>query len=561
MRLRDKASRILSSVRKIARDWTRELKERGISPFFGWLLTGAFAFYLFAIFTAHSFLEHLEIGIKPPVLLVPLWICAAAVAIAGVCLWSKRFGKRLMSAPDSTIPSWQVGVGVFLVYFAWLVFMWVNPEAKGSDTWDQLQQAYNFRFNDWHPILHTFSLYLITRIHDSLFAIATVQVIAFSALAAWLYWTLRRMASGRVTLLVTLFVALNPVNFIMLRIVRKDVDFALVALGVSIAVLNIVASRGEWLKRNVNVVLLALLLFLTTFYRHNGIFFTAPLCLGLAFARMSRSARIRLFAAFVVLATLAACYQGAKHASCLTSRGVIQTGEIVKGQRFAESIGLLMCGITEAYVNSYEQTPDEAKALMSKFGERSQIKDVYRGDYNSVKFNAKDDPTLIIVRNTTPKELLEIFLMTARAAPHAVMKSILHVTSLVWDPLRTDPPLPRLSFLKRELLCPISIVLSTPVGCVFASVGFWMLVLVGVATVGFVYRRRTAWLVSVPWLCYGFGTMCFLSHNDWRFFYALVLCAPLAVAVLFMRRQNDERTDEAANVTAAGDTPMGYRGG
>ncbi len=146
--------------------------------------------------------------------------------------------------------------------------------------------------------------------------------------------------------------------------------------------------------------------------------------------------------------------------------------------------------------------------------------------------------SLYLIVVFTGHAILEMFIRTVRTAPKAVMRPILHVTSLVWDPLRASPPtgVPE-SSLKRDFCWPINVLMATPIGCVFGSVGFWMLVLVGVSTVGFVYRGRTAWLLAVPWLCYGFGTMCLLCGDDWRFFYALVLCAPLALAVLFMKKQ------------------------
>ena len=538
MRLRDKASRILSSVRKIARDWTRELKEHGVSPFFGWLLTGAFAFYLIVVFTGHAILEKEGRGILPPTFTMPVWIVLVALVVAAICIYGKPFVERFMDGGESTVPAWKVGVGVFLLFFAWLVVL--QPGFTSPDTIHQMQQVHDFRFNDWHPILHTFSLCLITRIHDSPFAVATVQMVAFSALIAWLYRTLQRMTSGRVVWFVTLFVALNLVNFAMLCVIWKDIAFAQATLGVSIAVLNIIASRGDWLKRISHVGLLSFLLFLATFYRHNGIFFTAPLCLGLAFSRMSRAARLRLFAAFAVFATLALSYQSIKQSEWLASRGVIDV-QHDKGQRFAESVGLPMSGMLGAYVNAYERMPVDAQNFISHFGGREKILEAYRGDYNSVKFKMGGiGPTKTIAANSTPKSLLGMFIRTARAAPKAVMRPILHVTSLVWDPLRASPPtcVPE-SSLKRDFCWPINVLMATPIGCVFGSVGFWMLALVGVATVGFVYRGRTAWLLSVSWLCYGFGTMCLLCGNDWRFFYALVLCAPLALAVLFMKRRNE----------------------
>ena len=543
MRLRDKASQSLSVARKVARDWNRELKEHGVSPFFGWLLTGAFAFYLFAIFTMHTALAK-EWGVLPLSYTIPVWIVLVAWTVVWCCLHAKPFAKNLLDSPFPSIPSWKVGVGVFVFYFAWLLIMQTCFTSPGSDTVYQMQQVQAFRFEDWHPILHTFSLYLVTRIYDSLLAVATAQLIAFSVLVAWLYGSLRRMACGRVVWLVTLFVAFNPVNFTMLRSGLKDVAFALAALGVSIAVLNIVASRGDWLKRIGNVVLLSLLLFLATFYRHNGIFFTMPLCLCLACWRMSRGSRLRLFAAFVVFAALGLAYRGVKQSAWLVSRGVIDV-QCDKGQRFVESIGLPMSGMLGVYAYNQDRMPQDAQDFISRFGGRGKILAEYRGDYNSVKFKAMKNTgkaaDKIVAENCTPKSFLGMFIRTARAAPGGVMHPILRVTSLVWDPLRADPPdvcIPA-SPLKRDLYWPIFVVMATPVSCVFGSVGFWMLILVGVATVGFVYRGRTAWLLSVPWLCYGFGTMCLLCGDDWRFFYALVLCAPLAFAVLFMKRQNE----------------------
>lgn len=524
MSLLDSANRICTWTRV----WSSEIRRHDVSLLIGWVLTIIFALYIVAVLTAHS-----SSWKRPPIILWPIWTSFVMFVIVKAGLSAKHYWRNFNPSHCQIISQRKLGVIVFLIYVAWLV---MAKSFGTNDTWTQMRQVREFCFSDWHPILHTFTMWLITRLCERLVAIVLVQIVVFSVLIAWAYKSLLRIVEYRMSLIIILLVAFNPINFQMLRGPHKDVAFALTTLGLTVSLVNAVMSRGEWFKDMCNLFLFVAFLFLSTFYRHNGIFLTVPLCFLLASWRVPGVIRLRILAALLAFAMLSVGYLGIKHSAFLVNRHIIDI-QSDSGQRYAESIGLLMCGISEAYMNSYERTPEDARLLMAHHGERNNLKEAYGGDYNSIKFSmdwtSENSPTKVIVRYSTPKSLLKTFISTAKSAPGAVAAAIRRVTAMVWDPMFSAAPIVGAgSLIGRELSWPANVLMSTPVGCLFGSIGFWMLLLVGIATIGYIFRGWSAWLLSLPMLCYGFGTMCLLCGHDWRFFYAIVLCAPISVAGL-----------------------------
>jgi len=509
--------------------WNAEIRRHRVSLLLGWFLSITFALYIVAVLTARSCSWN-----RPPIVLWPIWTGFVLLVIAKGIIYVKQCCYNFGLSHDPIIGWRKLGVVVFMIYAVWLIM--ARSCGDNPDTWDQMRQVREFCFCDWHPVLHTFSMWLITRLCERLSAIALVQIAIISILIAWAYKSLLRIIECRIALIVTLIVAFNPVNFTMLRLPLKDVAFALAALGLTISLVNAVISRGEWFKSVQNLLLFVVFLFLSTFYRHNGIFLTVPLCFMMALWRVSGAIRLRIYVALLVFAMLSAGYIGIKHSAFLVNRHIIDI-QSDSGQRYAESIGLLMCGISEAYVKSYDRTPENAKLLMAHYGERNELIEVYGGNYNSIKFQCHRlsgiPATKVITQYTTPKSLLKTFISTANSAPGQVAGAIRRTTALVWDPMFSAAPyVPSSSLIGREISWPANVFMSTPVGCPFGAIGFWMLLLVGVATMGYIFRGWSAWLLSLPMLCYGFGTMCLLCGHDWRFFYAIVLCAPISVAGL-----------------------------
>ena len=92
-------------------------------------------------------------------------------------LWSSRANRALIAGWSSVIPL----LGWWLGWF---------PGFLSGDSVDQLGQAARFEFLNFHPVTHTFSLWLVTRVWDEPGAVTLLQVLLLGGL---LGYTARRL--------------------------------------------------------------------------------------------------------------------------------------------------------------------------------------------------------------------------------------------------------------------------------------------------------------------------------------------------------------------------------
>src|SRR5262249_36550282 len=141
---------------------------------------------------------------------------------------------------------------------------------------------------DHHPIFHTFCNWLVTRVWHTPAAVALAQILALSAVVGWALALMRSWGMPRWLALGTcLLLALAPGNGLMVITVAKDTPFAIALLALTVLVLKVVASGGEWLQRPWAWLGLGVTVALVSLFRQNG-----------------------LVAAFGSVLALVACYPG-----------------------------------------------------------------------------------------------------------------------------------------------------------------------------------------------------------------------------------------------------------
>ena len=82
--------------------------------------------------------------------------------------------------------------------------------------------------------------------------------------------------------LIALYIAINPAVGMNNVCVFKDVPFTIAFIWISIIIINLIASKGIWLKSTVHLFYIIDLL-IVTLTRHNGIFYVVPLNICIAF--------------------------------------------------------------------------------------------------------------------------------------------------------------------------------------------------------------------------------------------------------------------------------------
>jgi hypothetical protein len=158
---------------------------------------------------------------------------------------------------------------IWLVY--WLAFF---PALMNVDSLAQWRQILGiWPMNDDHPAFHTLMMWLLTRLWFSPAVIALAQMVAMSGLIGWGLAGFARLGVPRVILwsVCGLF-ALSPVMGTMTITLLKDIPYGMSVLWLTLLILKIIVSHGEWLKSSRwNIVLLGVALVCVALFRHNGV--------------------------------------------------------------------------------------------------------------------------------------------------------------------------------------------------------------------------------------------------------------------------------------------------
>ena len=380
--------------------------------------------------------------------------------------------------------------------------------------------------DDWHPILHALLVSVPAWILHGQHRCLMLQALGFSCLVACLFRTLRGIGCGRyICLAVCLCTVLSPASTALVCILWKDTAFGYCALGLSLLVIRALCCGRMGVK---SATAFAVLLFLATFLRHNGFFFTFPLLCLFPFAA-PKDLRRRIVVAIAVMLAASACYVGAK--ACMSRTGVLVEGR--PGQGLSEAVGLPMTMMTACHVFAPEMMPDDARAFMDSIAPRADLVAEFDGySFNSVKF-PHEQVYRQRINEIGAAAFCGMALRTFAASPKITCRAFLRLTAVAWEPFPPSVSFARYPPVRFERS------LSTSWrGWILAAPGFHVLVLLVCFLVG--VRRcgciRSA-VLALPVLSYTFLTMLLLSGSDYRFFYITILCSyPLGLALLHCRR-------------------------
>ena len=388
--------------------------------------------------------------------------------------------------------------------------------SASPDTQWQWKQIVECKFDDWHPVMHTFSLYLFACIYKTQIFVAGCWCLIFSVYGGWFYYTMRRYGFSWWSVIPLIaFIIISPVTISALTVLWKDSAFMVTLLGIAVAMINIWYSRGEWLGKWYNQVILALLLVYAAFVRHNGIFFTLPLIVFLPLIAENKCVRRKLLVFSGIVLLLCGSYMAGRSAM-IKYNVITQDG---KAQSFHEAVGLPMSMMAHAYVNAPEKLAPEVVDFLSAQLPYDKWKEYYKGNFNSVKFSAG----VKILEDITPKEFAKLFFLSLKSAPIECMQGFFAVTSVAWDP-----------FWNHNWLWVLGIQQGVirRNGWIFAASGLYCLILL-ILTFYLLPRRGVRTLfMSLPFIAYNYGTALLLSGWDQRFFWGIIIGSVPIITVL-----------------------------
>ncbi|GMO37034.1 MAG: hypothetical protein Ta2F_13130 [Termitinemataceae bacterium] len=325
------------------------------------------------------------------------------------------------------------------------------PGAKSPDTEGQWRQVQTLKFNDWHPIIHTLFIWLVSRIINHYAFVIFAQIAVFSFGVGYLAATLEKWGfSKKIILLTGCFVILNPYTQNIMMYAWKDLALTICITYLSTMMINTYLSGGKWLEKSANVILFALLLGITSKIRHNGIFFTIPLaCLVpiCYFQKYKKSILCLIFTICIILAIRFPLYSALK--AEFLHNGII------------ESVGIPMTIMADVMVKEPQSLPMEAKEFLNKIATDDEwYQDYHTGDYNSIKFHSNSSD---VVSSIPFKDFINMTIKTIKSRPGLALIAVRDLTKFVWEldgtPDIIDVPVGTIRFFHFNVVITVPLIL------------------------------------------------------------------------------------------------------
>lgn len=463
-----------------------------------------------------------------------LWGCRRLPGgMPWVCAQRKRLCPRFFAV--------SMGLGLFLLSGSLLA---AYPGGVSYDVYNQWTQAQTGLYNSWHPVFHTLLMGLGMKLVGAYFWVLALQVLCFCAALAYLMVTLEAWGMPKALLLLveSLTVASSIVSGALMYL-WKDNAMTMGAMLLCAQSVNLYLSRGEWLNKKRNAVMMGLALAFTTLVRHNGMFYTLPLLLCVALGYGKPVKRLLPLAGTFALALVLV-------------QGPLYGGLDVVYPRntYEESIGLPMTVLMDARAKNPQALEDRTRAFLEDLADDATFAARYRpGDYNSIKFTYPREK----IHDMPPAELLSMVASTFRRDPRLALEAVNSVTDLVWDvtgknearitvsnsgDLAEVPPgHSRLNRLGQALDGFLRGMMDfAPLRWLFENIGVQMALLL-LGTLWALYRKGArALMLGLPVLLYNLGTMLLLCGNDVRFFqFSMVVPLPSLLALCQGRPGSD----------------------
>lgn len=420
-----------------------------------------------------------------------------------------------------------------------LIFITFFPGGNTPDAIDQLRQAINNTYNDWHPAIHTFLFYRIpTLICDSYMAVVIWQLIILSVLMTIVCYNFRKLGFDKKT--VYFFLAmflLNPINARTIVVVWKDIIYSFTILLLTMLMIFITKSKGEWLDKKKNIVLLGIILFFTIAFRHNGIISFAFVVLALLFLYQKSWKKIGIMTVTVL------------GIFCILTGPIYRLLNIpAHSSTLKEIIGVPLNQIAYIYNNNGELSEEDLE-YFNNIADKDIWKEKFDAtNFNSIKFAEGGLNSTYI--DSDKMEFFKFYFSVLKKNLTLAIESYYHVTSPIWslDYIGQDATIDKIeggelvtnlykissifryNFYKYEQW-----IQEMGIGNIIFSHGgnlFIIILSIGIITAkGKFYLKK--YLPFIPVLSNTLGIMLLITGKELRFVYSSILCGiPLLIYAL-----------------------------
>ncbi len=378
-------------------------------------------------------------------------------------------------------------------------FMIAILSRTSPDTITQWNQVQEFKFHDWHPVTHTFLIWLVTRIYNNQQFFLIVQAIFYAFTLGCIWKALInncRIDKGLVTFSMLIPALSHPITK-HLRIAWKDTTMMVFFLAITFCIIQIVATKGEWFKSIRNSSFFIILLVLGTLMRHNAFFFIFPLLFTLWILIEKNFLKQYVIICILILLSLGIIKQVVIPAFCETD----------KNQGYIEAIGIPMGIMSSMYAADSESVPQEVALFLEPLTPANKDWSYYHTTkgFNQFK-SAFVDEYLVKISAVPFDEFLNLFINTIKHSPLKALNAFWLITAWPW------------SF--------------------FSWPGCWLYILWFVSIFSFPFIKWKILPFLLPTLSYQIGTTLLLYGEDYRFFvYIVALSILLSLLMLVLQNR------------------------
>lgn len=414
----------------------------------------------------------------------------------------------------------------FLITFGIMMIYWYAYYPGGASTdnfyqWNQIQTGV---YDDWHPVFHTFQIWLVSRICNQYGFVVLVQLLLFALGCGYL---LQKMASWNFpawTMIVTqAFIIGNSQTRHLMLYLWKDGNLVLFLLFTTGVLIEIFLGQGAWFAKKRNLGIYLFLMVFLTLTRHNGIFYTIPMMVFLIWF-MEKKYRKKIAVLSVASLAIVGFIKGPVYK--------IIPVETFDYQTYTESVGMPMTILLNVKKLEPEQLDPEIDVRLDEIiandPERWETYDL--GRYNSMKggFSAG------VVDSIPPVKLIGYTMDAVKNAPTTAIQAMYQLTRVVWD-VRGEADWENKILLTgdswgydwtfaedraglRDTLDSFDTFCFTYGKLLDAFSGTYIVLLILVSFLAFWDKGFQMFYMTFPMLAYNFGTMVMLCGIDARYF-------------------------------------------
>ena len=507
-------------------------------------MAGEIFLTIYLYFVSYFYTQTVPLTWTSPLRLVLAWFL-----VHKICTWLS--GWHIAIRQEVKGKNWKFGLLLYGSTFIILGFYFAAyyPGGLTIDTFNQWYQVDKGFLVDWHPAIHTLLfLWLPSLVCDSLAFVNFVQMIWISLVIAYLGMVLESWGIRKIwSFLACILGIAAPSSAIVLSFCWKDTALTIFAIVLAGQTIQIVFSRGVWLKKWLNLLTFSGFGALAALMRHNAILLVGPLMLLVAALYWKELKYYGLLAGVFTL-----IFMGLVKGPMYRVLSVQPHSQVS-----AEMLGVPMTILANVLTNESEKLDPEALEFLYRIGDQELWEENYReGSWNSAKWMGEDISN-DVMEEEGAGNILRYTLHAVENAPYYAYRAVVKLTEVVWKPLgnhvawgyavyvekgniygyETSGFLP----LQKLLNGVRNLSLNGSFLCTWCwHTGFYvlMLLIVGVSCLRGGLGKILLW---IPVMGYNFGTALLLCGPDFRFFSFNTVISFVLVLAMFCR--NEEETD------------------